>query len=554
MPPLDGSLEELLALARAQIRLLRVQLADRDQELSDVRHEHDLAKAKLTVLEHRIEQMRKRLYGATSERHHHPGQERLDLGVAENISIDEVSASVIAGDAPCTPTSARSDPNANVTPLAAASTAPSGADAATSTREKPSRAGCHPGRRALPIGAEVVIQDVTIPEDERRDADGVPLPLLGYRTTDQWDYRVGTYLIRRIRRAIYGRPFSEALDRITAAAPVCLIPRGKMTDAALIHTVIDKFSDHLPLYRQQQRAARTGFHLSRATLVSHVTVVAAALRPLYDVIAERVRQARFVHLDDTPVKLLDPGRGRAATARIWVYRSEHETAFQFTATREGLHPAGFLKDYRGFIVADAYAGHEQLYGPAKATAIGCWAHVRRKFYDIHTRDPFAARVVDDIGHLYAIEDDLRLVDDDQRRRVRQARSGPLLIQLRQHLDQARITALPASDLGRAIAYAVKRWPTLTPYLDHGFLPIDNNPAENALRPWAIGRKNWLFLGSHAGGERAAIICTLIANCRMQGIDPYAYLIDTVAQLHRGHTDYDTLTPLAYAQTADRAIG
>jgi transposase len=522
-----------IAALRSENQRLRAHLAERDQEAHDLRQENDVMRAKLSALEHRLHAMRKRIYGWTSERHH-PGQGHIDLGIPAELACDPgVSAS--------------SEGSTNV----AATLQPTATPPASPLGKRP-RAGRHPGRRALPADAEVVVEDVTLPENERLDEHGHPLPLLGYRSTDKWDFRVGTYLIRRHRRAIYGRPFSEAQDRIVAPAPACLVPKGKMTDAALIHTVVAKFADHLPLYRQELCAGRMGYHLSRATLVSHVAAVSAALSPIYEAIAGNVRQARYVHVDDTPIKLMDPGRGHTATARMWAYVSERETAFQFTGTREGRHVEDFLGDYRGFMVADDFSGHNRMYGPRRATAVGCWAHVRRRFYEIHEQVPFAARVLDEIRRLYVIEDELRLADDDDRRRARQARAAPLVAQLRDRLERAYATALPSNGLGGAIAHALKRYPTLVHYLEHGFLPIDNNPAENALRPWAVGRKNWLFFGSHAGGERAAIVATLIENCRRLGLDPYAYLIDTVKALHRGCTDYHALTPLVYAQNADRA--
>jgi transposase len=334
---------------------------------------------------------------------------------------------------------------------------------------------------------------------------------------------------------------------MVAPAPACLIPGGKMTDAALVHTVVSKFADHLPLYRQEHCAARQGFHVSRSTLVGHVAAVAHAVRPIYHAICNEVRAARYVHLDDTPIKMLSPGRGQTVTGRIWVYRSERETAFEFTESREGRHPAEFLRNYRGFVVADAYAGHNRLYGIDRATFICCWAHVRRNFSDIKDIYPFALRMVEEIQRLYLVEQDLRLVSDDERRRGREARSIPLLSRIHQLLTMAKISALPASDIGIAIDYALSRWPALIAYAQHGFLPIDNNPAENALRPWAIGRKNWLFVGSPEGGERAAIVTTLIENCRMQGLDPYAYLMDTIGELHRGCTEYRDLMPRVYAE-------
>ena len=530
--------DAIIAALRADTLLLQSAVADAEQVAHDLRHERDEALAKLSVLEARIEQMRKRIYGASSERHH-PGQQSLPFGVPAEL--------------PALPVAAAS--STETSPISPASVSASDAPAVTATRSigKRPQAGRHPGRRALPADAEVVISDVTVPEQERLDANGQPLPMLGYRTTDKWDYRVGTYLIRRFRRAIYGRPFSEASERIVAPAPASLIPHGTMTDAALIHTVIEKFADHLPLYRQQQRAARTGIHLSRATLVGHVAAVAAAVQPIVAAIAAQVCAARYVHLDDTPVKLLSPGQGKTITGRIWVYRSAHDTVFQFTASREGRHPAEFLGDYRGFIVADAYAGHNRLYGAERATFVCCWAHTRRNFHKIRDRYPFAMRMVEDAQRLYHIEDELRFVSEDERQRARQLCAVPLLADIHRRLTSARSVALPSSDLGIAIDYALSRWPTLTCYTEHGFLPIDNNPAENALRPWAIGRKNWLFVGSVTGGERAAILATLIENCRMQGLDPYAYLCATVAALHQGRTDYHALTPRAVAHADDRAI-
>jgi hypothetical protein len=332
-----------------------------------------------------------------------------------------------------------------------------------------------------------------------------------------------------------------------------LIPRGAMTDAALIHTVVDKFADHLPLYRQQARAGRSGFPLSRATLVGHVAAVAEAMTPIVAVLSEQVRQARYVHLDDTPVRMLDPGRGHAATTRIWVYRSPAATVFRFSTTREGRHPAEFLGDYRGHIVADGYAGHERLYGLDQAIHVACWAHARRKFSEIKGDYPLALALVEDLQRLYRVEEDARLVSDDDRHRLRQERSRSIINRIGERLDAAVRGRLPESDLGIAIDYTRKRWRQLCRFLDHGWLPIDNNPAENALRPWAIGRKNWLFFGSPAGGERAATIATIIENCRSQGLDPYRYLCDTVAALHTGRTDYAALTPQAVAAHLDAGV-
>jgi hypothetical protein len=176
--------------------------------------------------------------------------------------------------------------------------------------------------------------------------------------------------------------------------------------------VVDKFADHLPLYRQEARAERGGFPLSRATLVGHVAAVAEAMVPIVAVLSDQVRQSPYVHLDDTPVRMLVPGLGHTATTRIWVYRSPAATVFRFSTTREGRHPREFLGDYRGHIVADGYAGHEQLYGLDQATHVACWAHARRKFSEIKGDYPLALALVEDIQRLYGVEDDARRASDE----------------------------------------------------------------------------------------------------------------------------------------------
>ena len=535
--------QDLIEL-RAAYRRVCGELAERDQEAHDLRQQNEELQAKVDALQSRIERMTRRVYGASSERHH-PGQQRIALDQPVEMTDDD-GAAVANEAAPATISAAT--PGVHTTPTGDAA-APDTASTAPA-RRRPRAPGSHPGRRRPPASAEITEEDLTVPEHERLDANGQPLPVIGWRISDKWDYRPGTYLIKRFRRAIHGRPFSEAQDRIVAALPAMLIPRGAMTDAALIHTVVDKFADHLPLYRQQARADRGGFPLSRATMVGHVAAVADAMAPIVDVLRDQVRQSPYLHLDDTPVRMLVPGLGHTATTRIWVYRSPAATVFRFSLPREGRHPAEFLGDYRGNVIADGYAGHERLYGLDQAIHVACWAHARRKFSDLKGRYPLALALVEDIQQLYGVEDDARAASDDNRYRLRQERSRPLIDRIGERLDAALRERLPAADLGIAIDYTRKRWRQLRRFLDHGWLPIDNNPAENALRPWAIGRKNWLFFGSPAGGERAATIATIIENCRSQHLDPYRYLCDTVAALHTGRTDYAALTPQAIAALHD----
>jgi len=495
---------------------LNARVADLERDKLALTSEVADLRTKLEVMHYRVERMSRRIFGSMSERHV-PGQQRIDLDLPSDAVVVEAEVSVA--------------------PTAGA------ADTTSAARPRGSRTG-HPGRRRLPGNLDVVVEPVDIPEAERFGPDGQLLRVIGHRTTDKLDYRAGGFFIRRIQRAIYGVPFSEAEDRIIAPMPACVVTRGRVTDAVLARIVVEKFADHLPLYRQESRTARDGVPLGRSTMVGYVAAAAKALAPIWNALGDIVRDRPYLHLDDTPVDLLDPGRGTTATSRIWVYRSGDTAYFQFSRTREGRWPQEFLADYTGFIVADAYAGHEALFADGKATAVGCWAHARRKFSDIKDRPP-AQAVVEEIQGLYAIEREIRGQPPDRCRDVRQERSLPLLTRLRQRLLAIGDPG-PSSDLGHAIAYSLGRWEALSRYLDHGFLPIDNNPAERALRPFAIGRKNWLFFGAESGGERAAILASVIENCRIVDIDPYAYLVDVFREIHRGALVPTQMTPQALA--------
>jgi transposase len=241
-----------------------------------------------------------------------------------------------------------------------------------------------------------------------------------------------------------------------------------------------------------------------------------------------------VHADDTPVPVLDPGRGKTKTGRLWVYvrddrpagSSESPAAFyRYTATREGAHPRAHLKDFRGTLQADGFSGFDGLYVDGRVREAACWAHARRKFYDLHatTRSPLAHEALDRIQGLYAIEEGIRGKSPDERRRVRQARAGPLLDALQQWLLETRAKVSAKSELAGAINYALKRWVALTRYRDDGGVEIDNNAAERALRGPVLSRKNFLFAGADSGGERAAILYTLLETAKLNGLNPEAYM-------------------------------
>ncbi len=331
-----------------------------------------------------------------------------------------------------------------------------------------------------------------------------------------------------------------------------LIRRGRATAGLLAHVLVAKFADHLPLYRQSEIYAREGVELERSTLADWVGQSATLLRPLVDALAAHVLAGDRVHADDTPVSVLAPGAGKTKTGRLWarlakgsVRRSRMEwqdegylrderphagqaapaVFYRYSPDRKGEHPRAHLAGFAGVLHADGYAGFEGLYQQGRVVEAACWAHVRRKFYDLHAarQSPVAAEALLRIRALYAVEDDVRGRPPDERRRARETRAGPLLEDMRAWLEATLRQASKRSDLAVAIRYALTRWTALTRYVGDGRIEIDNNPVERAIRPIALGRKNWLFAGSDAGGVRAAAIASLVATARLNGLDPERYL-------------------------------
>lgn len=321
---------------------------------------------------------------------------------------------------------------------------------------------------------------------------------------------------------------------VQCAAPSRPIERGLAGPGLLAHVLTAKYCDHLPLYRQSEIYAREGIDLDRSTLADWVGQSSRLLSPLINAIKQYVLSADKLHGDDTPVPVLCPGKGTTKQARLWPYVRDDRPAgsaeppavwFAYSPDRKAKHPQQHLKDYRGILQADGYAGYEALYQTGGIDEAACWAHVRRKFYDIHiaTESLLAKAAVEKIGALYDIESGINGQLPEIRQQVRQARAGPLLDALHTWF-MATVKQVPKkSDLAGAIHYALSRWKALTRYRDDGRIEIDNNAAERALRAVALGRKNYLFAGSDAGGESAAAIYSLIGTAKLNDLNPEAYL-------------------------------
>jgi transposase len=325
---------------------------------------------------------------------------------------------------------------------------------------------------------------------------------------------------------------------VQAEAPSRPIARGLAGPGLLAHVLVSKYCDHLPLYRQSQIYQRDGIDLDRSTLADWVGSASELLGPLVTAIRDYVFKADKVHGDDTPVPVLCPGRGTTRQGRLWAYVRDDRPAggtdppavwFAYSPDRKGEHPRRHLKDFIGILQADGYAGFDRLYNdqdphhPIKEAA--CWAHVRRKFYDIHvaTDSPIASEALTRIGELYGIESEVRGQSPEIRQQIRGARASPKLAELYQWLIATAKKISKKSDLAGAIHYALARWKALTRYRDDGRVEIDNNAAERSLRAVALGRKNYLFAGADCGGERAAAMYSLIGTAKLNGVDPESYL-------------------------------
>jgi transposase len=507
----------------ARITELEQRVQERDATIADLT-------AKLQAMEVRLSAMQRRLFGRSSEQLHDPGQQTLNLLGNDPLPFDSaaLTAEVTAAD----PTPAD--------------------DAPVRRRPRGKRLG------RLPDHIEMVERIVDVPEAERIGVDGRPLVRVGEEVVERLGYVPSHYLRERIVRPIYGRPFTDAQiqPRVVAPAPAFLVHKGLPTDALAIQVLIAKYADHLPLYRQSTIAARQGVHLPRSTLCDWVGAVANRLKPVWEAIGVEVRAGRYLHLDDTPIRVL--AKDRCTIGRLWTYGVPDAVHLRYAPTRAGCWPHDFLHGYRGYVVGDAYAGHNALFTDGERTPVACWVHTRRNFSDLIGMEPEALAMVRRIAVLYGIEKQLRDVhaDHDTVLATRQREAVPQLARIRAELDRLALDTTPKSPIGKATRYALTCWDALMRYTDTGFLPLDNNLAERSIRPVAIGRKNYLFLGSgeDGGGDWAAIAYSLIGSCQLNHLDPVRYLTEIAPHLTDWRfKDHATLTPRAWAKRTANAV-
>lgn len=390
-----------------------------------------------------------------------------------------------------------------------------------------------PNRKPLPPGLprEAVVYPA-VPADCACPACGGKLRPLGEDVTEVLERIPEQFKVIRIVRPKLSCATCSHI--VQAPAPSRPIERGIAGPGLLAHILVAKYCDHTPLYRQSQIYAREGIDLDRSTLAGMVGRCAALLTPLAEAIGTHVRSAAKIHADDTPIPVLSPGNGKTKTGRLWTYvrddRPWADTAppavwFRYSPDRKGERPLAHLQDFSGILQADGYAGFNRLYETGRVQEVGCWAHVRRPFYDLDVAggSPTAREALERIQALFAIEAEIRGRSAEERRSIREARAGPLLEDLHHWFQSTLVKLSRKAPLAIAIRYALTRWTALTRYLHDGRLELENNAAERALRAIALGRKNFLFLGADTGGERAEAIYSLIGTAKLNGIDPEAYL-------------------------------
>ena len=417
-------------------------------------------------------------------------------------------------------------------------------------RDKASRAPTERPRKtnrgSLPAHLERIEQVVDIEEVDGVRACpccGGALHQIGEDVAERLDIVPTTFRVLVTRRPRYGCRSCESAV-VQAPAPARIVEGGIPTEALIAQVLVAKYADHLPLYRQAQIYARQGIQLDRSTLADWVGRAAWYLRPLRDHILERLRRSARLFADETTAPVLDPGRGRTKTGQLWAYARDDRpwggndppmVAYVYAADRKGERAEAHLGDFAGILQVDGYGGYAALARRRQQVQLAfCWAHVRRKFYELADTSPVATEVLRRIASLYAIEDEVRGSPAQQRRSVRDKRSRVIVDDLHQYLEARNRQVSAKAKLGEAIRYALTCWDGLSRFLDDGRVDLDNNTVERSIRPLALNRKNALFAGSDEGGDNWAVIATLIENCKLSGINPNAWLTETLSRLANGH--------------------
>ena len=410
-----------------------------------------------------------------------------------------------------------------------------------------------PGRARLP--AALPRHKIHHEPEQTQCNCGCEMQRIGEDISERLDYQPGIFSVQRHIRGKWVCRRCETIQQ--APIPAHIIDKGLASTGLLAQVLVAKYADHVPLHRQQSIFARSGVKLSRSTLAQWVGSCGVQLQPLVDALQQELLQSSVLHADETPVQMLKPGTGKSQRAYLWAYSSNvlgdlRAVVYDFCPSRAGEHTRNFLQGWSGALVCDDYVGYKQLFAGTCVTELGCMAHARRKFFDLHVanKSQIASFALEQMGKLYDIERQAKGFDAAQRLALRQQHSRPILEALQQWMLRQRQQIPDSSATAKALDYSLRRWAALTRFADDGHWPIDNNWAENQMRPIALGRKNWLFAGSLRAGQRAAASMSLIQSARLNGHDPYAYLRDVMTRLPTTkQADIASLLPHRWQPTA-----
>ncbi|WP_114968179.1 IS66 family transposase [Rhodoferax ferrireducens] len=397
--------------------------------------------------------------------------------------------------------------------------------AAKEPRQQPKRAALPPELPRVELHHE---------PDSTTCTCGCQLKRIGEDVSEKLDYTPGVLTVQRHVRGKWA--CSECQTLTQAPVPAQIIDKGLPTSGLLAQVLVAKYSDHLPLYRQETIFGRSGYAIARSTLAQWVGVCGVQLQPLVDALKTAMFQSAVLHADETPVAMLKPGNKKTHRAYLWAYapgafEDLKAVVYDFCESRAGEHARTFLGDWRGALVCDDFSGYKASFGQG-VTEVGCMAHARRKFFDLHAsnKSEIAQQALAYIGQLYEVEREVKHLGADERGRIRKEKSKLLVDALHQWMLLQRQRITDGSATAKALDYSLKRWVALTRFVEDARLPIDNNWIENQIRPIAIGRGNWLFAGSLRAGQRAAAVMSLIQSAKLNGHDPYVYLKDVLARL------------------------
>lgn len=480
-------------------------IAQKDAHIEQLTLKLEATQRQLATLQHQIEQLIRRIYGRKSEKID-PNQLMFDSIIRESIAQSAMLPSEAVEDK-----------------MAASS--------------KPVKERVRHGRLPIPEHLERVEIVIDIPEDKKVSPQtGEPLKMISVECSEKLEYCPGRLFVKVYKRPQYALPNNEGV--VCAAMPDSPIAKCKADVGLLAHVIVSKFADHLPLYRQDAIFQREKVEIPRATQSGWLMQMYESIKILVPVLRKAVQENGILFTDDTPVALQDhqSNPGKFKKARLWVYvrggTGPPLTVYDFSMDRGKKRPLDFLDTYKGYVQADAYSGYDELFRKDGILEVGCWAHARRKFDEASSSRPKEATdILSRIARLYhEVETPGKELKVEELYQLRQQKAKPILDNIFKELEDLKARTIPSEPLRKAIDYSLNQKGALCRYLENGYLKPDNNTAENAMRPVALGRKNWLFVGSERGGHAAALYMSLIQSCKNCDVNPWEYLNDILRRI------------------------